>query len=170
MSKYSSGEYAPGPHTTFPHLTHLNSVLLLVYHDAINHWALVAIIVSLRIELRNLYLKCQRGLLDMPTGDTLNDWFFHQALEALPLQLKRNYQLNSHNNSRYYHRKKSSDPEEQISLLLGDVKSYLTFEDEEVEGGLAQATRNELQIFLYQSVKLIDQRLMRELDEVSEID
>lgn len=128
----------------------------------------MAIIVAVRIELRNLYLKCQRGLLEIPQDEeVVSDWFFRQVLEAVPLQLRRNYHVNNSNSSSHYrHRKKSSSggPDEQVTFLLDDIRSCLTFENEEIE--FHQASRIELQMFLFQSVKLIDSKLLRELNEV----
>ena len=128
----------------------------------------MAIIVAVRIELRNLYLKCQRGLLEIPQDEEIvSDWFFRQVLEAVPLQLRRNYHVNNSNSSSHYrHRKKSSggSPDEQVTFVLDEIRSCLTFENEEIE--FHQASRIELQMFLFQSVKLIDSKLLRELNEV----
>jgi hypothetical protein len=155
----------PSPHP----FTSSLSLVWSVYHDSINHWSLVAIIVAVRIELRNLYLKCQRGLLEIPQDDeVVNDWFFRQVLEAIPIQLRRHYSSSSHSR----HRKSKSGgggggvcAEEQVTFLLDEIRSCLTFENEEIE--FPQASRMELQLFLFQSVKLIDARLLRELNEVS---
>jgi hypothetical protein len=182
MSKYSTGEYAPGPpaHSlpppplpSPPHSSSRGLWSWTVYHDSINHWCLVAIIVAIRIGLRNLYLKCQRGLLEIPQDqEVINDWFFRQVLEVVPLQLRRNYHVTSGNsayssNSRI--RKKvdngsGGNPDEQVRFLLDDLRNCLTFENEEIE--FEEASRMELQQFLLQSVKYIDSKLIKELDEV----
>jgi hypothetical protein len=131
-----------------------------------NNWSLVAILTSLRIELRKVYLSFQRGLLELPSSSSSplpSDWFFRQVLEGIPLQLRRSYRIESIlPNPRL--RKKLTDPDGQVMCLLEEIRSCLTYEDDEKE--LESSSNTDVLLFLLQSVKEIDARIVRECDEI----
>jgi hypothetical protein len=105
-----------------------------------------------------LLYTSQRGLLEIPTDvEAPRDWFFRETLAGVPSQLKRSYQIGR--------RRSASGADSEIIMLLEDLRSILTYEDEEEE--LADVPKAEIVQYLIEAVKHLDMRLLKELDEVS---